>query len=152
MRGDRSEAPNPNPKAWDVSGYVPTAAARAKELFSDAVLVRIDAEGVYPSGKADLTLDDSFYVLYRFLSPSRAVRPKDLPKGVDFVARLKADNPVVVTVQVPREIVVEEPTAEAAAAPTTEIISEKPEAAAAAGAPAAGAAAAADKEKKEPAK
>ena len=74
-----------------------------------------------------------------------------LPKGVDFVARLKADNPVVVTVQVPREIVVEEPTAEAAAAaPTTEIISEKPEAAA--GAAAAGAAAAADKEKKEPAK
>ena len=74
-----------------------------------------------------------------------------LPKGVDFVARLKADNPVVVTAQVPREIVVEEPTAEAAAAPTTEIISEKPEGAAAA-APAAGAAAAADKEKKEPAK
>ena len=72
-----------------------------------------------------------------------------LPKGVDFVARLKADNPVVVTAQVPREIVVEEPTAEAAAAPTTEIISEKPEGAAA---PAAGAAAAADKEKKEPAK
>jgi large subunit ribosomal protein L25 len=72
-----------------------------------------------------------------------------LPQGVDFVARVKADNPVVVTVQVPREIVVEEPTAEAAAAaPTTEIISEKPEAAAAAGA----APADKDKEKKEPAK
>ena len=71
-----------------------------------------------------------------------------LPKGVDFVARLKADNPVVVTVQVPREIVVEEPTAEAAAAPTTEIISEKPEAAPAAQAPAADK----DKEKKEPTK
>lgn len=66
-----------------------------------------------------------------------------LPQGVEFVPRLKADNPVVVTVQVPREIVVEEPVAEAAAAPATEIISEKPEAAAAA-------AAAADK--KEPAK
>ena len=72
-----------------------------------------------------------------------------LPKGVDFVARLKSDNPVVVTVQVPREIVVEEPTAEAAAAPTTEIISEKPEAAAAG---AAAAPADKDKEKKEPAK
>ena len=69
-----------------------------------------------------------------------------LPQGVDFVPRLKADNPVVVTVQVPREIVVEEPTAEAVAVPTTEIISEKPEAAAGA------AAAPADKEKKEPAK
>jgi large subunit ribosomal protein L25 len=60
-----------------------------------------------------------------------------LPEGVELVARVKADNPVVVTVQVPREIVVEEPTAEAAAAPSTEIISEKPEDAAAAGAPAA---------------
>jgi len=69
-----------------------------------------------------------------------------LPKGVDFVPRLKADNPVVVTVQVPREIVVEEPTAEAAATPTTEIISEKPEAGAAA------ASAPADKDKKEPEK
>jgi large subunit ribosomal protein L25 len=55
-----------------------------------------------------------------------------LPKGVDLVARVKADNPVVVTVQVPREIVVEEPTADAAAAPATEILSEKPEAGAAA--------------------
>ena len=73
-----------------------------------------------------------------------------LPKGVELVPRLKADNPVVVTVQVPREIVVEEPTAEAAAAPTTEIISEKPEgAAAAAGAAAAPAAQGQEKEKSE---
>lgn len=66
-----------------------------------------------------------------------------LPKGVELVPRLRADNPVVVTAQVPREIAVEEPTAEAAAAPATEIISEKPEATAAA---------AADKDKKEPTK
>ena len=72
-----------------------------------------------------------------------------LPAGVELVSRLKTDNPVVVTVQVPREIVVEEPTAEAAAAaPTTEIISEKAEGAAAPGA----AAAPAEKDKKEPAK
>ena len=68
-----------------------------------------------------------------------------LPPGVELVPRLKADNPVVVTVQVPREVVVEEPTAEAAAAPTTDIISEKPEAAAAG-------AAAAPADKKEAAK
>ena len=82
------------------------------------------------------------------LGHSVHVNEVPLPKGVELVARIKADNPVVVTVQVPREIVVEEPTAEAAAVPTTEIISEKPEGAAAP----AGAPAAADKEKKEPEK
>ncbi len=59
-----------------------------------------------------------------------------LPKGVELVPRLKTDNPVAVTVQVPREIAVEEPAAEVAAAGAE---------------PAAGAAeaAGADKEKKE---
>jgi hypothetical protein len=78
-----TEEPTPDGKAWDVSGYIPSAAAKAKAVFPDAVLARIDAEGVYPSGTADLTLDDSFYVLYRFQSPSRAARPKDLPLGVE---------------------------------------------------------------------
>lgn len=80
------------------------------------------------------------------LGHSIHVAEVSLPKGVELVSRLKTDNPVVVTVQVPREIVVEEPVAEAAVAPTTEIISEKPEATAATSA------AAADKDKKEPAK
>ena len=59
-----------------------------------------------------------------------------LPKGVELVPRLKIDNPVVVTVQVPREIAAEEPAAEVAAAGAE---------------PAAGAgeAAGGDKEKKE---
>jgi large subunit ribosomal protein L25 len=39
-----------------------------------------------------------------------------LPKGVELVPRLKIDDPVVVTVQMPRETAVEEPAAEAAAA------------------------------------
>jgi large subunit ribosomal protein L25 len=51
-----------------------------------------------------------------------------LPKGVELVPRMKTDNPVVVTVQVPREQAVEEPAAEAAAA-GTEAAAEKPEAA-----------------------
>lgn len=52
-----------------------------------------------------------------------------LPAGVEPLPKLKADNPSVVTVQVPREIVVEE-----AAAPVTEITGQTPEAAAAAAA------------------
>jgi len=55
-----------------------------------------------------------------------------LPQGVELVARLKSDNPVVVTNQVPREIAVEEPTAEAAAVATADISAEKPESQAAA--------------------
>jgi large subunit ribosomal protein L25 len=63
-----------------------------------------------------------------------------LPKGVEPVAKLKHDNPAVVTVQLPKAIVVEEE----AAAPVTEIIGE---------APAEGEAApAAEGEKKEPEK
>lgn len=52
-----------------------------------------------------------------------------LPKGVEPLSKLKADDPAVVTVQVPRETVVEE-----AAAPVTEITGQAPEAAGAAAA------------------
>ena len=64
-----------------------------------------------------------------------------LPKGVEPMSKLKQDNPAVVSVQVPREIVVEEEVA----APVTEIIGEAP----AEGEEAE--AAAAEGEKKEPA-
>jgi large subunit ribosomal protein L25 len=50
------------------------------------------------------------------LGDSVHVSELSLPKGVELVPRLKIDNPVVVTVQVPREIVSEEPAAEAAVA------------------------------------
>ena len=66
-----------------------------------------------------------------------------LPKGVELIARLRVDNPVVATVQVPRALVVEETEA---AAPVTEIIGE----AAAEGAEAAGEKK--EGEKKEPEK
>jgi len=52
-----------------------------------------------------------------------------MPTGVELVPRLRTDNPVVVTVTVPRAAV-EETAPEAAAAAPTEIITEKPEAAA----------------------
>jgi large subunit ribosomal protein L25 len=65
------------------------------------------------------------------LGDSVHVAELGLPKGVDLVPRLKIDNPVVVTVQVPREIAVEEPTAEAAVAAGAEAApAEKAEAAA----------------------
>ncbi|MGH8637400.1 MAG: 50S ribosomal protein L25/general stress protein Ctc [Burkholderiales bacterium] len=54
-----------------------------------------------------------------------------LPKGVELVPRLKTDNPVVVTVQMPREMVSEETAAEAAAAAAgTEPAAAAPDAAA----------------------
>ncbi|MPZ43928.1 MAG: 50S ribosomal protein L25/general stress protein Ctc [Betaproteobacteria bacterium] len=54
-----------------------------------------------------------------------------LPKGVELVPRLKTDNPVVVTVQMPREMVSEETAAEATvAAAGTEAAAAAPDAAA----------------------
>jgi len=69
-----------------------------------------------------------------------------MPKGVEPISKVKHDNPTVATVQVPREVVIEEEVA----APVTEITGQAPEgeAAAAAATPAAG-----EKgEKKEPEK
>jgi large subunit ribosomal protein L25 len=53
-----------------------------------------------------------------------------MPKGVEPIARIKKDNPAIVTVQVPRAVVEAE---ETAAAPTTEITGQAPADAAAAG-------------------
>jgi len=72
------------------------------------------------------------------LGHSIHVNELPLPEGVELVARVKTDNPVVVTVQVPREVAVEEPAAEAAQGAAPEAGAEKPDAAAA--------------DKKEPAK
>jgi serine/threonine-protein kinase len=72
-----------NPAKFDVSGFIGEATAKAKEIYSDAVLVRIDAQGVRPDGHSNITLDTSFNILYRFASPSRAKRPANLPRGVE---------------------------------------------------------------------
>jgi len=76
----------PDPAHFDVAGYMKTATAKARKIWPDAVLVRIDADGVYPDGFADLTLDSGFSVLYRFVSPSHDKRPADLPLGVEYKA------------------------------------------------------------------
>jgi large subunit ribosomal protein L25 len=70
-----------------------------------------------------------------------------LPNGVETTAKLKHDNPALVTVQVPKEIVIEEEVA----APVTEITGQAPAESEAAAA-AEPAAAEKDKEKKEPEK
>jgi large subunit ribosomal protein L25 len=73
-----------------------------------------------------------------------------MPKGVEPISKVKHDNPTVATVQVPREIVVEEEVA----APVTEITGQVPEAEAPAAAAGAAPAAGEKKEgeKKEPEK
>jgi large subunit ribosomal protein L25 len=53
-----------------------------------------------------------------------------MPQGVEPISKLKADNPPVVTVQIPKAAPVEE---EVAATPVTEITGQAPEEAAAAG-------------------
>jgi len=64
------------------SKYMKRALKRARRHWDDAVFVRMDAEGVWPDGHTDLTLDSSFNVLYRFISPSRAKGDPDAPIGV----------------------------------------------------------------------
>ena len=73
----------PNVDAVDVSGFIPKATELAKKAFPDAVLARIDSQGVRINGMADLTLSDNLFVIYHFISPSKAVRPADLPIGVE---------------------------------------------------------------------
>jgi hypothetical protein len=75
-----------DPKAFDVTGYYKTAEAEAKSVWPDAKLVRIDADGVRPSGKAELTLSDDFYVRYWFRSEKESKPPPDLPVGMEYEA------------------------------------------------------------------
>jgi large subunit ribosomal protein L25 len=79
------------------------------------------------------------------LGHSIHARELSLPPGVETTAKLKHDNPAVVTVQVPKEMVVEEE----AAVPVTEITGQAPAEAEAAAEPAG---AEKEKEKKEPEK
>ena len=74
--------PTPDVSALDIDGYFKKAEELAKKAFPDAKLARIDAQGVSPDGTSNLTLDTGFFVIYKFISPSRSIRPDDLPMGV----------------------------------------------------------------------
>ena len=77
--------PNFNPSAFDFMAWLPAATAEARKVLPDAVLTRLDADGVGPDGLAHLTVvPDDWQVLYRFVSPSAAKQPPDHPKGVKW--------------------------------------------------------------------
>jgi serine/threonine protein kinase len=78
--------PGFDPGGFDVSAYYPTAEAEARRIWSDARLVRIDADAVRPSGLAELTLGDRYYVRYWFRSEQASEPPADLPIGVEHKA------------------------------------------------------------------
>ncbi|HSD86905.1 MAG TPA: serine/threonine-protein kinase [Kofleriaceae bacterium] len=76
----------PGPRGYDakhvdVAKTIPWALAEAKRLVPDAVLFRIDANGVYPDGHADLTAVDNGSLDFRFISPSRSKRDPSKPIG-----------------------------------------------------------------------
>ncbi|HEX5058344.1 MAG TPA: serine/threonine-protein kinase [Kofleriaceae bacterium] len=70
-----------NKKNLSVEKYLPTAIAEAKKLVPDAVLFRIDADGVYPDGHADITLAEHGSLDFRFISQKRAKGDPKLPLG-----------------------------------------------------------------------
>ena len=80
--------PGWDPKRVDVTAFVSYAIAQAKKAIPDAQLIRIDASGVTPDGRANLTLptlaSDHGDIDVRFISPSRSKRDPKLPVGVPF--------------------------------------------------------------------
>jgi hypothetical protein len=73
-------------KKASVEKFVAFAIAEAKRNVPDAELTRIDVDGVFPDGHADLTLP-SFASSHgsidvRFISPSHAKRDPNVPRGV----------------------------------------------------------------------
>jgi len=70
-----------DPKQLDADKYLPFALAEAKKMVPDAVLFRIDATGVTPNGRADITAVDNGSLDYRFISPSRSKRDPKAPLG-----------------------------------------------------------------------
>jgi hypothetical protein len=73
--------PGWDPRSVDVDGFLAWANRTAKQIASDAALVRIDVSNVYPDGHADLTLSSSGFVSVRFQSPSRGKRDPSVPLG-----------------------------------------------------------------------
>ncbi|MBP6838452.1 MAG: protein kinase [Kofleriaceae bacterium] len=75
------------PAAIDASAYTAKAIALARKHVPDAELFRIDASGVRPGGKVDLTIDNSTSLDFRFVSRSRDVRPPGIPRGARYEAQ-----------------------------------------------------------------
>jgi hypothetical protein len=78
--------PNWNPKRLDVGAFIKTAMAEARKVVPDALLTRVDVNGVTPDGFADLTLatqsSKSGDIELRFISPSASKPDPKIPLGV----------------------------------------------------------------------
>jgi hypothetical protein len=86
-----------DPTKFDLMKFYPEAEAEAKKIWPDAKLWRIDAQGVYPDGHADVTLAENWEVMYRFISPKHSEPPAGTPMGV------KKDENCVIYVDVEKE-------------------------------------------------
>ncbi|MDQ3299888.1 MAG: protein kinase [Myxococcota bacterium] len=75
-----------NPKRVDASAFIRYAIGEAKQADPEAVLFRIEIDGVGPDGFANLELpshaSDHGSIALRFYSPSRAARDPSTPIGV----------------------------------------------------------------------
>src|SRR5690606_19543987 len=71
-------------KNFSVGGFLPRAIEMAKQHYSDAKFVRLDAMGVNKLGIVDMSAQSSNTVMYRFRSPSASVPPKDFPENAEF--------------------------------------------------------------------
>jgi serine/threonine-protein kinase len=84
----RPLAPPPgwDPKRADPAVFIRYAISEAKKAVPDAVLIRVEVDGVSPDGRADLTLptlaSSHGSIELRFISPSRAKRDPKIPVGV----------------------------------------------------------------------
>ena len=74
-----------DPARVDVAAFIPWAIAQARKAIPDAQLIRIDASGVGPDGRADLHLatlaSTHGDIDLRFISPSRGKRDPRQPLG-----------------------------------------------------------------------
>ena len=72
-----------DPKSFDVWGFFDEATRLAEKEQSDARFVRLDAQGLRPSGHVDLTQTGNT-VLYRYRSPSLSVPPAGFPENKKY--------------------------------------------------------------------
>jgi hypothetical protein len=88
-----------DPTKLSVEKYLPIMVAEAKRIVPDAVLYRIDVDGVYPDGRVDITAKEGGggSMDFRFVSPARAKKPDPTPDAADdrkceFRIELKRDH------------------------------------------------------------
>jgi serine/threonine-protein kinase len=79
-------------KHVDVAKALPWALAEAKRLVPDAVLFRIDAQGVSADGHADLSRDSDLSLDFRFISPSHSKDSSSKEKKCMFRIELTKDG------------------------------------------------------------